>query len=455
MKVAVQKLDGSLAFEDLDAILNSVRHSNEDTTRWIGKLADDIEKLGKDVESMKIGFQLLQTLQKKNEPMTLPVFSHRGTGMSNLTSFEGMEEVVQKAIENTRKEKKYRPRTKHPNQLQGRIKQVYELVADGMDTSVKIAEKIGTKTTNVSSALGDLVRYGFVERCSKKGKTFIYNKKGIAPAKRFNTSLHGVYKRSPNILTPNQMSEKRKKIYDCILRGFDTTEKIGRELGLVHLNELAVDLLDLYNYGFVNRKKVGNRYYYSKGSDIRFKREKTETVKQEPKEVKEVSWEESVRGRAKTLGLYVSENAIKQLALNPDWPTILDHAKHDKHNCFDMSSLAYYKKQLYAVPKEETKEETITEKKKYTWLPPSPVQNHFPNGGCEEIMEFIQGFEEKRVITVKDFQQFLHGMETKDILSVWYNWFAPQASHWLIREALGLPVRVVLKLNENKIEWTG
>lgn len=463
MKVAVQKPDGSLAFEELPDF-NTLRED-------IAVVSDNVEKIVKEINSLKIGFQLLQTTQKK------PSFVEN--------EHPSFEDVIQKAIEQTENERPHIGGVRYfntrkqkliltPNDVSGRVKNVYQSVLEGTNTSKAISEKMGVNQTLAAAALTNLYKYGFVERSKPEGHEFVYRKgldtrierniikknprKTAEKAKedKIARKRHGA-SGVPKIHSPSELKGNPRLLYDAVLEGNNTFTKLAEKFPeLKRKQEISNALTQLFKRGFLTRTGTEKRFVYAKGLDYR-----TQTFTVQPTRKEETKkgnpFEESVRGYADGLKIYLTPSAVTELAKHSDWAVILQHAKHEGCSYFSASSIKYFKQQLYAADKPKTEETPVQEnyQAKHKWLPPSSVQNLFANGGSEEIVEFIRGFEEKREITTKDFINFLHGMETKDALGVWYNWFAPQASRWLVKEALGYPVTVRAEVSENKITWTG
>jgi predicted transcriptional regulator len=537
MKVAVQKKDGHLAFEEIPSFekIGEVLQAQELISEEVGSLKRSVgsikEEIGSIGEELSVIKELLMS-GKNGQEIQKPEFD-----FSPLTKTKKQKKITKWSPRYAK-----RPRINAPSDLTGKTRQIYDLILEGKNTSKVIASAANISIEATAATLIDLYDYGFVERVEnpENKSSFVYRKGGDM---RIKTSRQATKARSikrPTVKTPEDLKGVTKKSYELVLKGYDTAEKIAAQLTGTSPSAVSTSLQDLHGYGFLERGKVkdSKAYSYWKGGDKRTKRKprdsqsaplkeltgihkkifdgiaqrrgtskeiaatqsttlgtvrvtiselfkkhyiyrrmehdkngrnnfiySTTPFTDAPKEKPKVeaapkeppnSFEISVRGYAKSLGLVITELAIKELAQNKDWSTILKHAKHEGIWNISHDTVRSLRSKLHA-PKPilaELEGIQTEEKNEKPFLLPGRMVSIVGDDAEKKMLDFIRQFEEKKEITFKDFLQFLYGMDEQEAYGFFMGWFQRNA-HWLIRRALGDRVKVTNDLGEKKIIWVG
>lgn len=322
-----------------------------------------------------------------------------------------------------------------PDSLRGNSKLIYQKISEGFNNSKILSTTLNIPQNNITGTLKNLFKRGFIGRY-KEPNTIIY-KYSIANPDQIATKQE---EQAP-IPKRTTMTPLEQRVFEAVKNGKTTAFEIAQFLGLKKQNNVNAYLQRLHQSGKIERKaKLTPEYrrYFSYSIPI----EKTEK-KEEPKAVETNPFEASVRGLAKHLDIFVTENGIKNLAKDSNWEMILKHAQKEGIRYLALDTIKARKSLIYGGKKEEV---TETAENEPGFICPQRLVGIIGEPASQKIMEFMRSCGEKKTITPQDFAKFLYGADEKDINSLWNGWFSTNI-FWLVKEAFGRSINAKLEKN--------
>lgn len=321
-----------------------------------------------------------------------------------------------------------------PLMLKRNSKLVYQKISEGLKDSKSLSIALGIPQNCISGTLNNLFKHGFVGRykepVSALYKYSIINVGQIKPQ----------YKEKTERTRPKRTLVE-ERVLEAIKNGKRSVKEITEFVG-----QRSISNVQAYVSRLLKNKQIARKAMltpeYRRYFTYMLPTEKTEE-EYKSMEPKTNPYEASVRGLAKHLNIMVTENAIKELARNSDWETILKQAHNEKNHYMGLDAVKYFKSILHGGKEEKIEEVALKEP---SFDCPHKLIDIVGEPASQKVIDFIRSCEEKKTITPQDFAKFLYGANEKEVIDLWNGWFSTNI-FWLVKEAFGRNINAKLEKN--------